>query len=268
MYILPNTKIETIEQKGTTEQKAVATYFDKNGNGKIDREETDSFNYAKITKIENGIKIQNTNGQIDTFENIRARKSDSYYKSGSIPIVVIDTFHKECTNNFHGTAVSNILKNYNKELSLTEIDYAPQRCWNKFQMAFGKFAEKYHKIFQYLDKKNLFPHFILNKKAQKPMFAAFEEIKTRMNNGEKFEAVNFSSAIGISYEEINKLVEKEIGEPITPDNIKKHSSKIREILEKNENRKIESNDQKVRIKRYLDLIKLMESINIPIYMAG
>ena len=164
MYILSNTTIEAIKEKGTAEQKAAAVYFDKNGNGKIDREEADSFNYAKITKTENSLTIQNKNGYIDTFENLNTRKEDSYYKNGSIPIAVIDLYNPECTNSFHGTAVSNTLKKHNKELSLTEIDYSPHRTWNKFQINFAKFADK-HKIFQFLDEKNLFPHFILNKKA-------------------------------------------------------------------------------------------------------
>lgn len=268
MYILPNTKIETIEQKGTEEQKATAVYFDRNGNGKIDRNEADSFNFSKITRTENKIKIQNLNGHVDTFENVEIRKPNEYYKNGTIPIAVVDTFHKDCTNNFHGPAVCNILKQKNKNLSITEIDYAPQRCWNKFQNGFAKFADKHIKVSEFLEKHHLFPNFILNKKAQKPLFEAFEEIKTRMNNGEKFKAVNLSSSIGITYEEINKLVEKEIGKPITPNNIKYHSNKIREILEKNENKKITSENGKVKIKTYLELIRLMESINIPIYMAG
>lgn len=268
MYILPNTSIETIEQKGTAEQKATAVYFDVNGNGKIDRTEADSFNYAKITKTEDELTIQHQNGYIDTFENLRTRKPDSYYKSGSIPIAVIDLYNEECPNTFHGTAVSNTLKKYNKELSLTEIDCSPQRCWSKFQKNFAKFADRHLKIATFLSDKKLFPSFILGHKEHKSDLAAFQEIKTRIDNGEKFKAVNFSSSINTTYEAINKLVEKELGITITPDNIKENLGKIRAFLEQNPNKKIEWENEKVKVKKYLDIIKAMESLNIPIYMAG
>ena len=50
MYILPSTKIQQIQQKATDEQKEAATYFDKNGNGKIEAHEADAFNNSKIIK--------------------------------------------------------------------------------------------------------------------------------------------------------------------------------------------------------------------------
>ncbi|MCD7878498.1 MAG: hypothetical protein LUG16_01035 [Candidatus Gastranaerophilales bacterium] len=277
MYILPSTKISDIETKGTDNQKAAATYFDKNGNGIIDKNEADSFNLSKISKTDEALTITSPNGYIDKFENISIKRSDDYYKSGYIPVAVVDDF---TTNGGiqHGTGVCNIIKSINPNISLTKINCCNIENWNGLQKFADKVICKFPKLENalYSNKTtgNLCNDFFgsLNFEA-KTFEIAYKKLKEQIDSGVKFEAVNMSQAIECQYSTINSLVSDELGVEITPDNIADYKKEIKEILRQKQTQKIEYEDMKPyshkgKISDILRIIDAMESVKIPIYNAG
>ena len=272
--------IYDIDSKGTAKQK-MAMLFDSDFNGFLNEEEISVFNSSKITYGNNNVTITTPDGKSRTLEDIYQSHSDEFYKSGSTKVAVVDWFSGG--NDFHGRAVSNILKSENPDLSVTRFDYAPeylknpnsmQKLWIKFVTSdFGRKMcdnENTRKVIEAIDSK------VMPKgdyTAFKGMADSLKEIKQQIKNGTDYKAVNLSSGFDMTYEDINKLIGNEIREEITPENIGKYKDQIRECL-----RKISTDNKDATVKEYgnineaklSDIFKVIDAIDdmeIPVYVA-
>ena len=276
MYLPVNIRLNTIEEHGTNRQKAVVAYFDFDGNQVIDAKEAKAYNTADIKISDKQISIKLADGRTDVFENIRYRKPDEYYKSGTIPIAVIDTYDPNLHNGWHGTEVSNTLKKYNPLLALTEFNNSLLLSANPLQrfivMQMDKnleFSKKVvnnkilSKIIDLLMKGNL----------EKTYINSFSRVKKAIDGGAKFQAVNLSSGYNASYKDINRLVSNELGVEITPDNIKDYIYQIKDVLSTKQNEKIlmsseSTHKEYVKVKDILKMVEMLESFKIPVYSAN
>ena len=125
--IKPSVTINDISRNGTIEQQ-MAILFDSDINGVLDEKEISIFNSSKIQYNEEKATITTPDGKTRTLPNIYEHKSDEFYQSGTIPVAVVDVFSG--ANDFHGYAVSNIIKNENPDISVTRIDYQPESFQN------------------------------------------------------------------------------------------------------------------------------------------
>lgn len=279
MYILPNTPIAKMQESGNAEQAATAIYFDKNGNGVIDKTEADSFNSSKIDKTDEKISIKSVNGYTDTFVNFRTQKDQNYYKSGSIPVAVIDIFQGNGGGGAdHGYGVSNIIKSINPDISVTQVNASPITCYNKFQQFLCKKFDKNPKLEEmiYSNKvMNKLMDFIYSNRdvAQHNAYInAVDKVQNDIDNGMEYKAVNLSSGYEVSYETINSIVKDELGVEITPENIKEYKTQVKDILEQKQDETIvhgsKSGEHEIKIKDMLTLVDKIENLNIPVYLAG
>ncbi len=279
MHILPLTTVSDIETNGTDEQKAAAKYFDKNGNGIIEKTEADSFNSSKISKTNEALTITSADGYVDKYENISTNHTDSYYESGYIPVAVIDDFSMNEENVIqHGTYVCNIMKSTNPDISITKFNTNHTQNWNGVQKFFGNILANHPNL-----EKKLYSNDVTMKICEKffrspelcnkSLNNAISELKNKIDAGTKYEAANLSQGPACDYETINNLVSDELGVEITPDNIADYKKEIKEILKEKQNQKItyyETGGTETQIKaaEIIETIELIESLNIPVYLAG
>lgn len=255
----------------------VALFFDKNFNGKEDADEIKEYNSSSVFFDTDNkyVNITTSDRKTTKLENIDIWKGDNYYKTGTIPIAVIDGINVE-----HGRHVINILKNENPELSITGFDHASFKSANFLQRNFVKFVdhtalgrflytnELTGGLMRSLEEKLITPDLTLKNCAD-----ALDDVKKQMDKGIKFQAVNMSSGIDISYEQINAICEQELGEKITPENIAKHKTKIKEILNKKakENSDLEITATKpaeeMNLGLLMDIVSKIEKLEVPVYVA-
>ena len=272
MNIIPRISVKAVQESGSTTQQATANYFDKNGNGILELEESDRFQKAKIEKTDKAIKIINADGSVDIFENMSIEHDEEYYSSGTIPVAVIDMFDTTAGNGWHGKHVCNMMKSVNPDISITKFDNSPTKTYNKFQMAVYNLISKNPKLDKFCSKHQPFKSIVNNiledGQQTDAVEKCFDEVIQQMNNGKKFQAVNLSASQDCSYPEINRLVGNELGVEITPENIAKYKKQIKEVLETKQNKKFDSVGDPVKIKQTLDIIHKIESLNIPVYLAS
>ncbi len=280
MYILPSTKIEQIAQKGTDEQKTAATYFDKNGNGIIEAQEADSFNYSKIVKTPESLTITSPSGYTDKFINIATPHPDSFYEQGFIPVAVIDDFTMGGNGTVqHGTNVSNVIKYINPNISLTRINTSHTKYFNPIQKGLIKIFNKHPNMERTLDNHKITKKLldlIYNNIPHLSMLAhkkSCETVKANLDNGMKYKAVNLSAGFDITYSTINELVKNELGIEITPDNISTYRQQIKDIIRNKKDYKISNYNSSgkcvyTKLSETLDVLDAIEQIKIPVYIAG
>ena len=258
MNIIPRISVKAVQESGSTTQQATANYFDKNGNGILELEESDRFQKAKIEKTDKAIKIINADGSVDIFENMSIEHDEEYYSSGTIPVAVIDMFDTTAGNGWHGKHVCNMMKSVNPDISITKFDNSPTKTYNKFQMAVYNLISKNPKLDKFCSKHQPFKSIVNNiledGQQTDAVEKCFDEVIQQMNNGKKFQAVNLSASQDCSYPEINRLVGNELGVEITPENIAKYKKQIKEVLETKQNKKFDSVGDPVKIKQTLDII--------------
>lgn len=280
MNILPYTKVSDIQEKGSPEQKVAVQYFDKDDNGIINKEEADRFNSSKIDVSEQRLIIVSKDGYVDKFESVDYKYPESYYTQGYIPVAVIDDFTMgdDGISCQHGTNVCNIIKSINPDISITKFNTNHTLKWNSFQRSLGNLLIEHPKIDEFCYNNDFLNG--LTKKVLETIrltnLAIIEHlgtIKEQIENGYKYEAINMSCGLEITYPVLNQLVEKELGVKITPDNISQYKTQIKEILNKKQNDKIPYYDSShkssyVKIQDVLSVIEAMEETQIPIYIAG
>lgn len=285
MEIRANIKVSDILNRRnntyTSEQKAVAVYFDKNNNGVIDSDEAINFNRSKIVKEKDKIKIALPNGKVVEYEDLTRAKSDKYYKSGHIPVAVIDIFSGPedsfgCAG--HGNSVANLIKKHNPDISLTKFDASPMRTYTDEQKNFIAKCEENPNYEEELVKtpegRSYLEKLFSPDTTIKPYAVALDEVQQQIGNGVKFDAVNLSSGCSITYEDLNKICEQELGTAITPENVAKYRMQIKNILSK----KINSGEvTKLNIQRaggemdaklILSIMDKIENLKIPVYVAS
>ena len=268
MEITPNMSVKTVQKKGTATQISVAEYFDKNGNGILEKEEVDSFEKAKIEKTDKELKITNADGTVDTFENMALEHDEEYYSSGSIPVAVIDTFDV----GWHGKHVCNMMKSVNPDIAITKFENSPSRMDNSAQKAFRLFINNHPKFDDFCSKNKLLTA-ILSKILDSDQIGSIEicldEVKEQMDKGKEFCAVNLSSGVECSYTELNRLVGKELGVEITPENVADYKTQIKEILATKREETFKTDDGRdISVGQIVDIINKMESLKIPVYVGS
>lgn len=280
MYILPSTKVSDIEAKGTSAQKIAVQYFDKDGNGVIDKSEAVHFNTAQIDVSKQKLTITSKDGYVDTFESVDFEHPESYYTQGYIPIAVIDdyTMGRDGISCQHGTNVCNVIKSINPDISITKFDTNHTLKWNSFQKGLAGFLNKHPKLGE-LSYKNSFLRNMTDKLlnisslTNQNITEHLTTIKKQIDAGQRYEAINMSCGQEITYSELNKFVGKELGVELTPDNIAQYKNQIKEILKAKQNETItyydsSHNASSISIKEVVNVIEAMEATKTPIYIAG
>ncbi len=280
MYILSSTKVSDIEQKGTAEQKIAAQFFDKDGNGIIDRAEADSFNTSKIDVSKQKLTITSKDGFVDEFESVDYQHPESYYTQGYIPVAVIDDFTMggEGISCQHGTNVCNTIKSINPDISITKFDTNHTQKWNSFQKGFADFQRKHPKL-EKLCYGNDFLRGLtgrilnISSLTNQNIIEHLGTIKEQIEAGQKYEAINMSLGSEVTYPALNALVSKELGVEITPDNASKYKTQIKEILKTKQNETItyynsSHKPSNLSVKDVVGVIEAMEATETTIYIAG
>lgn len=269
MEILPNMSVKDVQQKGTATQKATAEYFDKNGNGILEKGEVDCFQKAKVEKNYKEIKITNADGSTDTFENMAIEHDEDYYSSGTVSVAVIDTFSG---GSWHGKHVCNLMKSVNPDIAITKFNNSPTRSPDKTQQLLLNFFIEHPEIDDFCTKHEPFKTLtdkILGTAQINAIEICLDEIIEQTKEGKKFQAVNLSSGVDCSYSELNRLVGNELGIELTPENIADYKTQIKEILETKRNETYTDSDgRSLNVGKMLDIIHKMESIDAPIYVAS
>lgn len=273
MNIYPNTTTSYIEQNGTPEQKMLCSYFDEDDNGIIDSKEATKFNFSKIKINDKNITIQNQ-GKTDVFENMSIRHTDDYYKSGFIPVAVLDDYTMGNSGALdHGYITCNVLKKYNPDLSLDRIETNPTRAYNKLQKFIENKLANHPKLGEFVSKHQWIEALIFGKDPDSiSLQMALDDLNERIGAGIKYKAVNLSLAYGFEYSEINRLVSGELGIEITPDNIAEYKEQILEILKTKKDESIiqdcKGKKSFIKIATLLKMIDSIEKTKVPFYMAS
>lgn len=256
-------------------------FFDLNLNGELEQNEINIFEASKFENHDNRKRIITPDGNIYDFQDMSIDKGDEFYKTGTIPVAVIDDI-----KNWHGKVIMNILKDKNPDLSVYGFDSNSKNSLNFFQKTFQN-------IIQYIQQNpelcniayyssenmrniliNLENEIIPNDFRDKDLGYALDEIKKEIDNGKNFKAINLSLAQTISYDDINKLCKDKIGEEITPENCAKYKTQIKEIFKQKvkENKNIKLFDTRyseeiVNVSVILENIEKIEALKIPTYLA-
>ena len=197
-------------------------------------------------------------------------RGEEYYSSGTIPVAVIDMFDTSEGNGWHGKHVCNMMKSVNPDISITKFDNSPTKTYNKFQMAVYNFFGNNPKLDDFCCKhepfRSIVNNILENGQQTDAVEVCLDEVLQQIKEGKQFAAVNLSSSQDCSYPEINRLVGKELGVEITPDNVAQYKKQIKQILETKQNESFDSNGDAVKIKQTLDIIHKMESIDAPVYI--
>lgn len=257
MNFLPKVSFNGAEDKGAALKKSVVEYCDKNDNGIFGLENTGEF------EKENNRNSQNT----DTFENLSSKRSEKYYSSGTIPVVVIDSFSGDSPKN--GVQVCNMIKSVNPDISITKLDSSFSTSSTKNPA--DDFINEHPLIDNLIYENKLLRNisgFLLSETQSDTVEKCLDKLLELQNRGAEFKAVNMSCECSCSYPEINRLVIQETNEKITPENIYDYKSDIKEVLEAKRDRRILAQDGKQKISQLLNIVKKTEELNVPVYMTG
>jgi hypothetical protein len=251
-------------------------YFDNNCDTYLSQQEIDIFKDSEIDSNENELKITLPNHQIKIFKNMSIPQNDEYYNSGRFKVAIVDNVKE-----FHGITVANIIKQENPDLAVHKFDNNPMIMLNPVQKLFQKIIVLFNKssILGHNTTKNIC--IFLSKLTMpndydlKAISKALQQVKTKFDKGENYEAVNLSVGLSVPYDKINELCRTEIGEEITPENCARYKAQIKEILKRTakENKKFKMTDTKYpdepfKLSSLMDVIDKIENLNIPVYVAG
>lgn len=279
MDIKINSSLQSVLENGTQKQKAAIIYFDFNGNGILEKNEIDSFNKSDIQVTDESLTIKMPDGYVDKFENIYNLHPDYYYSDGNIPVAVIDDFVLDngCAIR-HGTAVSNIIKKINPDISISRLNSNQTLYFNPL----GKMAVKLFNRFPKFES-FIWNNSILQKGERilmgfdKAVYEAhndcLDKVLEKMNSNNPYKAINMSLSFDCTYEEINKITKDVLGVELNSENIAQYKNEIKDILREKQNQKIKTcsnstSDTSYKIKQMLNLIDKMEKTKIPVFLAS
>jgi len=266
--IKPNTNLLNLQMDYTSIHSVVAAYFDKNLDGNIDEKEASIFNSANFEVAPSAVKIE-TDDEIIVFSDMGDDKGEKFYSAGNTPVAVVDCFSG--IGRRHGLIVSNMIKKHNPDIAISAFDISPMAYYNPFQKALAYFFERFPKL-QEAAIENDYAADILNKIFPFETTAdVYKKTLEVVKDSGRFDALNLSSGLDCTYEEINRLCEGHLGVRLTPANIASYRDEIKEILKSKSNERmkyIRDFEDSIKISKIVDLVDEIESIEAPVYLAG
>ena len=274
-------KVNNLPKDDFVDNSWAINFFDLNLNGEFEKNEINIFEASKFENHDNIKRIITPDGNIYDFQDMSINKGDEFYKTGTIPVAVIDDI-----KNWHGKVIMNILKNKNLDLSVYGFDSNSKNSLNSFQKIFQNIIQyiqqnpELRNIAYYSSENirniliNLENKIIPDDFRDKDIGYALDEVKKEIDNGKNFEAINLSLGQAISYNDINKICKDKIGEEITPENCAKYKTQIKEIfkqkVKENKNLKLfdaRYSEETINLSVILENIEKIEKLKIPTYLA-